>query len=147
MKLFDIYTLWIGKEAAFLNKFQSNDQLYAQAQTFWNKLESNSIVFFGILLLLGIGLACYYYTPFNKMAGRHYHPKWWVIFMVICFVSTLLVTLGTAYFFIAEPKLEGAFMLEFKLSLVNSLYATILYFLTSYIYCNWLPTNAYRLLK
>lgn len=146
MKLFDIYTLLIGKEAAFLNKFQQNDQLYAQAQAFWNKLENNSIVFFGLLILFGVGWAWYYYTPFNNMAGRHYHPKWWLIFMVICFVSTLLLTLGTAYF-IAEPKLDGAFTLEFNLSLVNSLYATVLYLFISWIYCNWLPTNAYRLLK
>jgi len=146
MKLFDIYTWATGKQASFLNNFNGNDQLYAQAQQFWNTLESNAIVYFAIFFLLGIGLAYYYYTPFNNQPGRHYHPKWWGIFLGVCFVSTLLLTLGAAYL-IATPKLDGAFTLELKLSLVNSLYACVLYVLTSWVYCNWLPTNAYRLLK
>lgn len=146
MKLFDIYTLWIGKESDFCNKFQSQDDLYKQAKDFWETLGNLSFVFLIILLVLGIGSAFFYYTPFNKMAGRHYHPKWWLIFMVICFVSTLLFTLGAAYLF-AEPKLDGAFMLEFNLSLVNSIYATVLYLFISWLYCNYFPTNAYRLLQ
>ena len=43
MKLFDIYTWATGKQASFLNNFNGNDQLYAQAQQFWNTLESNAI--------------------------------------------------------------------------------------------------------
>ena len=74
MKLFDIYTWSTGKQASFLNNFNGNDQLYAQAQQFWNTLESNAIVYFAIFFLLGIGLAYYYYTPFrealsSKMVG------------------------------------------------------------------------------
>lgn len=146
MKLFDIYTWATGKQASFLNNFNGNDELYAQAQSFWHTLETNAIVYAAIFIIFGIGWACYYYTPFNNQPHRHYHPKWWGIFLGICFVTTLLLTFVSAYL-IATPKLNGAITLELTLSLVNSLYACGLYLLTSYIYCNWLPTNAYRLLK
>lgn len=145
MKLFDIYTFWIGKQASFLNNFNGNDQLYDQAQQFWNTLESNAIVYFAIFFLLGIGLAYYYYTPFNNLPGRHYHPKWWGAFLGICFGTTFVLTLVAAYL-IATPKLNGSFWLEVRLSFVNAFYAVLLYLAVSYVYCKckWLPSNAYR---
>lgn len=147
MKLFDIYSKVIGSKASFLNGFQNNDELYAQAQSFWSKLESNAYIFLALFLLLGFGLSLYYYKPFNNRPGRHYQPKYWWIGMAICFVATLLITLLAAYL-IAEPKLTGSLGLELKLSLINGLYAVILYFVTSFIYCNGgFTTNAYRYLK
>lgn len=53
MKLFDIYNWAIGSKASFLNSFQNEEELYAQAQQFWNGLESNAFIFAGIFLLMG----------------------------------------------------------------------------------------------
>lgn len=53
MKLFDIYNWAIGSKASFLNSFQNEEELYAQAQQFWNGLESNAFIFAGIFLVMG----------------------------------------------------------------------------------------------
>ena len=65
---------------------------------------------------------------------------------IITFVTSFATTLVFEYI-VATPKLDGAFMLEVKIALGNAIYATLVYFITSFVWCNWLPTNAYRLLK
>lgn len=146
MSLFNLYTWATGSKAAFLNSFQNQDELYNQAQAFWNGLENSAIAFVGIFAFTGLLLGCIYYGPYNNVPGRHYHPKHWAILLGVCALITFIVTLGTAYL-IQEPKLNGAWSIEIKLSLANMLYALFIYFLTSVIYCNYLPTNAYRLFK
>ncbi|EGN57443.1 hypothetical protein PRBRB14_21960 [Hallella multisaccharivorax DSM 17128] len=146
MSLFNLYTWATGSKAAFLNSFQNQDEQYEQAQAFWNGLENNAIAFVGLFLALGIAWAWFYYGPYNNMPGRHYRPTHWCIFLGICAVSTFVFTLGAAYL-IQAPKLDGAWSIEIKLSLANTLYAVIIYIITSIIYCSYLPTNAYRLLK
>ena len=61
-------------------------------------------------------------------------------------VSTLLLTFGFEYF-AAHPSLNGAVLLELKIAIGNALYASLLYFVTSFVWCNWFPTNAYRWFK
>lgn len=146
MKLFDIYNWAIGSKASFLNSFQNEEELYAQAQQFWNGLESNAFIFAGIFLVMGAVWAWTYYGRYNNKPGRHYHPKHWVLLLALCAVLTFCLTLGAAYLYEA-PKLNGAWPLEIKLSLANTLYALIIYILGSVIYCNYLPTNAYRLFR
>ena len=99
-----------------------------------------------IFVVLGVALAAIYYKPYNDKPGRHYRPTHWLLFMVVAFVLTLLVTWGFEYIAV-KPVLKGALMLEFKVALGNAIYATGLYFLTSLVWCNALPTNAYRLFK
>lgn len=146
MNLINIYTLAIGSKASFLNRFSNSEELYAQAQVFWSKLDSNAYIFALLFLIMGVALAWYYYVPFNKQPGRHYHPKYWLIIMVCCFVATFLFTLLAAYLS-AKPNLTGTWPLELKLSLVNGLYSLGIYLIVSLVYCNGLSTNAYRLLK
>lgn len=147
MNLFTIYTFLTGSKAAFLNNFEDNGQLYAQAQSFWGALEGSAYIYLVEFLVLGVGLALYYYGQFNEQPGRHYKPKFWWIGMGLCFLLTLIATFIAAYL-IADPKLTGTLSIEFRLALANGLYAVGIYFITSVIYCNLnLPTNAYRYLK
>lgn len=146
MNLINIYFL-IGSKASFLNRFRDNDALYSQAQNFWNELDDSAYIFILLFLVLGIGLAWYYYQPFNNQPGRHYHPKYWLGGLIACFIITLFLTLIMAYL-MATPKLTGTWPLELKLSLNNAIYSFITYIITSFIYCNiGLPTNAYRIFK
>ena len=148
MKLLGLYKWIIGTMSDFVKQFQDNETLYIQAKKFWGNLESWSIIIVLIFILLGAIMAWSYYKPFNEKPGRHYKPKYWVIFGVITFVLSFLVTLGFEYFAL-PPKLDGAFVLELKLALANALYSTLgVYLFVSWVWCQFnLPTNAYRRIK
>jgi len=146
MKLLKLYSLFAGSMKDFAKPFKDNENLYNQAMSFWGKLENYSIIIVVIFIVLGLSMAIWYYKPFNNSPGRHYTLKYWLIFLISTFVFTFAVTLGFEYLAVA-PKIDGAFLLETKIALGNACYATILYFFTSFVWCNWLPTNAYRLFK
>lgn len=132
--------------ADFAKPFSENRALYDQAKGFWNKLENSSLIIVLIFLVLGIAWAAYYYTSYNNNPGRHYTPKHWILMLLVTVVVTFLVTLGFEYFAV-EPKINGAFLLEVKIAIGNAFYATLAYLLTSIVWCNTLPTNAYRMFK
>ena len=147
MKLLKLYQWITGTMADFTKPFQDNDALYKQAQAFWKQLDVSSIIFVAIFLLLGIVMASIYYKPFNDKPGRHYKPKYWIYFLLTTFVLTLLVTLGCECA-IAQPKLDGSFVLELKIAVANAIYSSFIYIFVSWIWCQFnLPTNAYRLIK
>lgn len=130
----------------FVNQFRNNEVLYNQARAYWNKMESSSVIILIIFLVLGISLAIFYYQPYNNKPGRHYTPKHWLIFLGVTFLSTFLITWGFEYFAF-KTSLDGATMLHIKIALGNAIYASLLYFVVSVIWCLWLPTNAYRIFK
>lgn len=146
MKLLTLYRWFIGTMHQFISQYQNNETFYNQARTFWNNLESKSLFVIIIFIIAGIAFAAYYYTGFNNMPGRHYKPKYWWIFMAVTFVIALLFTFLFLYFAV-PPSLNNSGWLEFKLSLGNALYATVIYAITSLVWCNAFPTNAYRYLK
>ena len=147
MKLLGLYKWIIGTMSDFVKQFQNNETLYDKARAFWGDLESYSIFIVLLFLLGGIGMSWFYYTPFNNQTGRHYKPKYWWFFLGITFISSLLVTLGFEYLAL-PPKLDGSFLLEFKIAVANAIYSSLVYVLISWIWCQFnLPTNAYRYLK
>lgn len=146
MKLLPIYKLFAGGLPEFTRPFQDNEALFKQAQAFWNKLESVSPFILLIFVVMGIGLAIYYYQPYNNKPGRRYHPRHWLYFLLYTFFLTLIITLSFEYIAVA-PKINGSFILELKIALGNAVYATLLYFITSVVWCNTAPTNAYRIFK
>ncbi len=131
----------------FCKPFQNNENLYNQARNFWNQLESSSALAIFIFVGLGILIAVLYYKPFNDQPGRHYHPRYWAIFWLSTLILTFLLTL-LALYLACPPKLNGSLILEVKIALANSIYASVIYLLVSWLWCqlNW-PTNAYRLIK
>lgn len=147
MKLLKLYEWITGTMADFTKPFRNNDILYNQARAFWGRLDVSSIIIVAIFVLLGIAMAYTYYGPFNNKPGRHYKPKYWWSYLCATFILTLLVTLGCEYV-IAQPKLDGSFVLELKIAVANAIYSSIIYLIISWIWCQFnLPTNAYRYLK
>lgn len=143
-----LYKWFAGTQNEFTRQFQNNEQLFNQAQRFWNQLNGAIWAIFIAMLVIGIGFAIYYYTAYNNRPHRHYTlPKW---FMTLgkTILSTFFISLILLYIF-AKPKLNDALETEFLISLGNSLYAGVLYFFTSVIWCNcnFLPTNACRIFK
>ena len=146
MKLLKLYDWIAGSMTDFSSQFKNNVALYNQARAFWNKLEGSSSIIVLIFVVLGIALAAFYYKPYNNLPGRHYTPKHWFLFLAVTFVITFLLTLGFEYFAV-EPHLIGSMLLEVKIALGNAIYASILYFVVSFLWCNFFPTNAYRWFK
>ena len=135
MKLLKLYEWIAGKMTDFLSQFQNNESLYQQARVFWNKLEGISTILLIIFLVLGILLAFFYYKPYNNKPGRHYTPAHWLFFLLVAFIAGFAVTYGVEY------------LMEFMIALGNAIYASAVYFIVSVLWCNFLPTNAYRLFK
>ncbi len=138
---------WIaGNMSDFTKQFEGNENLQSQARSFWRSLDNYSIVSVLIFVIIAIGVATMYYKPFNNKPGRHYLPKYWFMFWLVSFIVSLLVTFGLEYI-CCEPKLNGATLIEFKIALANAIYTALLFLFISIIWCNILPTNAYRIFK
>lgn len=146
MKVLKLYTWFTGSVNDFTKPFQNNETLLKQAKAFWSNLEGFSIVIMLLFIVGGVLFAVDYYTRYNNKPGRHYTPKCWLWYMLYTFLSVLVITFLTEYLAVT-PKLDGAFMLEIKVAILNALYAIGLYFVVSVIWCNTAPTNAYRLFK
>lgn len=146
MKPLSFYEWITGSMSDFTRPFQENEALYNQAKAFWRHLDSATGLTIAIFIVIGIVMAVIYYKPYNEKPGRRYKPTHWLIFLVATFLLTLLVT-GLYEYIAVKPTLNGAGMLEFKVALGNALYSAVLYFLTSVAWCNFFPTNAYRLFK
>ncbi len=146
MKLLDVLYTWIaGSKAEFANQFRNNDALYSQALAFWNKLSGTFLWLFIVLLLVCFMAAYIYFGPYNNRPGRHYKPTHWCGALVINFVIILIGSFLIEYF-IADPRLDGAMVLEIKIALINAFYSLLLYLLFSWIWRKYFPTNAYRCL-
>ena len=142
--------LWpfIGSKVSFLKPYEGEGMatMYQQALGFWNKLDSVSPIFVIIFLAVGILMAYLYYGPYNEQAHRHYLVKHWVKFLVVCAVISLIATFAVAYVAV-PPRMNGTLSMEILLAINNAVYAAAVFLATSFVWCNWLPTNAYRLLK
>lgn len=130
----------------FTKPFQENEALFNQAKAFWRHLDSYMMIVIAVFIVFGIALAAAYYKPYNDKPGRHYRPVSWSIFLALTFVSTFVVTLVFECI-VVKPVLDGATILEIKIAFGNAIYASVLYFITSVVWCNALPTNAYRIFK
>ena len=135
----------LPSKGKFLNGF--NEQLRQQADLVWRQLDGLTLILLAVGIVLGIGLAIYYYTGYNELPGRHYKIKHWAIWGVISFVITLLATVLIEYICIKTNLNTGLTSLYWLCALNNALYCIILYFVTSAIWCNFLRTNAYKFLK
>lgn len=146
MSLINLFFL-LPSKGEFLHGFDKNDQLKSQAIEVWKQLDSYSPILLGITAILGIGLAILYYTWFNNRPGRHYKVKFWLIGLVIAVVLSYVVTLFFEYTFIKTNLSSGLTSLYLRCAASNAIYCDFLYVITSGIWCNFLPTNAYRFLK
>lgn len=114
------------------------------ATKFWTALDSNDIWMFLIMLLLTTIICWAYYIPFNKRAGRHYHPGYCAFFGLI---ACLLSGVATYLFCLGIVKVSYDTSLVMKMCFMNALYSLIWFFVCSLFFCNKSSTNAYRWLK
>lgn len=146
MRPIGLYEWIAGSQHEFTRQFQDNEQLFNQALRFWNQLNGAVWSILIAMAVIGIGIAIYYYTAYNNHPHRHYTFLKWLMWLGITILSTFFVSIVLLYFF-AEPKLKGAGGTELLISLGNSIYAGLIYFITSAFWCNVGTTNAYRLFK
>ena len=142
-----LYGWVLPNQAQYLNGYKNNEQLYNMARSFWNGLDSASIYFLISTIVVAILLACYYYYGYNKLPGRKYKVSHWTLWLGVTAVVTILFTLVLGSVMVSSTLPDkGEFIL--KISLINGLYASAVYFIVSVIICNLpVPTNAYRFLK
>lgn len=146
MSMINIFFL-LPSKGKFLQNFAHNEQLKAQADLVWRQLDGHSLILLVLTTCLGIGLAIYYYTGYNDKPGRHYKIKHWAIWGGISFVLSFIGTLAIEYFCIKTNIRTGLTGLYLSCALHNAIYCVGLYVMTSFVWCNCLPTNAYRFLK
>ncbi len=146
MKLLELYKWLIGTVSDFSKPFRENEELLNEARKFWRSLEGYSLFIVFLFIFLGAVLAVTYYTYWNNKPGRHYKPKDWLIYLLATFIICFLVTFGIEYL-LCPPHLSGAVSLELKIAFGNALYSVGIYLIVSFIWCNLLPTNAYRIFK
>lgn len=146
MKPIELYGWIAGSQSDFTKPFQKNEALYNQAKVFWGNLNGSMAFIIAIFLILGIAFAAYYYMPYNNSPGRHYKPIHWLFFLAMALAFPFALTWGFESIAV-KPVLKGAVMLEMKIALCNAVYASLVYIITSVVWCNALPTNAYRYFK
>ena len=114
------------------------------ATKFWTALDSNDIWMFLIMLLLTTIICWFYYIPFNKKSGRHYHPGYCALFGLI---AALLSGVATYFFCFGIVKVSYDTSLVMKMCFMNALYSLIWFIICSFVFCNFSSTNAFRWLK
>lgn len=145
MLTLSIYKPFMPKESAFLDGLDINEQEYGEE--FLDSLASCEM--FSLYVIFGVALfTCIsYYTWYNNIVkpwGYHYRKRHWFVWMII---SMVLMSVGT---YIIENRclvnidLPGTSEFIFMLYVVNLLFIVLVYFFLSMIWCNCLPTNAYR---
>ena len=145
MNIIKIFFL-LPSKSKFLQGF-SDEKLRNMAESVWQNLNSLSPVLLIITALFGIGFAIFYYTGYNEMPGRHYKIRHWGCFAVVACVLSFFCTLAIEYFMIKTSLNAGVTPLYWLCALNNAAYCFILYFLTSFVWCNMCSTNAYKFLK
>lgn len=146
MNVISIFFL-LPSKGKFLQNFAQNEQLKAQAEQVWRRLDDLSLVLLIMTVFIGIGLAVYYYTSYNEMPGRHYKVKHWGIWAAVAFALSLVGTVLIEYFGIKTNIKSGLTSLYWLCALNNAIYCFILYFFTSLVWCNFFRTNAYKFLN
>ena len=144
MKALDLYFCSFSD---FAKPFREDETLYNQARQFWSHLDNIAWIVFGLAIIVGISSAVTYYTIYNNMTNRHYKPIHWWLFMLCTLLLTLVATISIELCF-AKTSLNGALWVEWKIALINIIYALLVFCFVSFVWCNTsLPTNAYRYLK
>lgn len=137
----------LPSKGKFLQGFAHNDELKVQADQVWRQLDGLSLILLIVAVVLGLGLAAFYYTGYNELPGRHYKISHWAIWAGITTVVALIVTAIIEYVGIQTRITSGLTFLYWLCAINNALYALFMYFITSVVWCNFFRTNAYKFLK
>lgn len=147
MGMLNLYDWGLPNQAEHLARYKDNEPLYNMARVLWADLNSASMYFLVTAVVVAIVAACYYYYGYNKLPGRKYKVSHWAIWIGITAAVTILLTMVLGNVMVSSTlKEQVGFIL--RISLINGLYASAVYFIVSIVICNLpVPTNAYRFLK
>ena len=133
---------WFTTKKAYLAPYADDESAKKAATKLWTSVDKGDFIPFLTMLALAIIICWMYYFPFNKQAGRHYHPKYWAIFFVITLLAVLGLSFALLNFAIAKNASFDVWFLV-KCSLMNTLYAAFVYLITSAIINRTGKSNAY----
>ena len=147
MRMLNLYDWGLPNQAEHLNRYKDNEPLYNMARSLWSSIDSASMYFLAAAFAVAIVVVCFYYYGYNKLPGRKYRIRHWTIWLAITAIITIGLTMILGNAMVSSTlKEQVGFIL--RISLINGVYASAIYFIASFIICNLpVPTNAYRFLK
>ena len=132
---------WFTSKKDYLKPFADNESAKKAATKLWTAIDTNDWIPFVLMIILTIAICLYYYFPFNKMPGRHYHPKWCAMFCLVAVVLVFLSSFAECWLIAKNPGFDKGFLV--KVSAVNVLYALLLDFIVSIFIIKSGKSNAY----
>lgn len=149
MKITDLYGWTLPDQAEFIGRFRDNEVLVRYARDLWASLDSCAVWFVIAFAIMAIMFACVYYGPYNNRPGRHYKSRYWILWMGIDVLLTVVITLLIGLIGVDSPLLPQKIGMLVRISGANMVYSAVVYFVVSLFVCNmpFLKTNAYRFLK
>lgn len=143
----NLYDWGLPNQNQYLAERKDNEALYNQARSLWNSIDTANIYFLVTAFAVAMILVCFYYYVYNKLPGRKYRITHWAIWLAVTAVLTIILTFVLGDVLVNSGLNEkSGFIL--RISLINGLYASVIYLIASLVICNLpVPTNAYRFLK
>lgn len=136
---------WLAPtKSDFLSRFSgdgTDSELYRRAEQLWAALDERALWCLVALIIFAIASALYYYFWFNKKPGRHWRPKYWLVFLAVEVGLAALVTFGIIA--TAKPAVSGLTALAMRVALCAAIYAALVYWLCSVVIRHTRKTNAY----
>lgn len=150
-KLFDIFYGWaLPGLSSVISPYRQNEQMTSLIKTFYLKLQSNSLWFLLIAVIISVLMFVVYYWPYNNKPGRHYTSLKWLMFLGISVASAFVLTFCIGAFIKCPISLIWWRIIA-TVAGVNALYALSIYFILSLFICQISPTvtktNAYLFMK
>lgn len=150
MDIFDLSWLYewaTGDVTEFTEPYVSDNEKFMQMQDWWFDFEGTYWLFVLFFIALGfMGTVLYYSFLTNTPGKRFFTPIWWACIGLASMALTFAFTFVYEYVFLNDV-IASVWWIEFKLAFVNAVYAGMVYLVLSFIWCNWMPTNAYRCLS
>lgn len=135
---------YVGKAVESISDPEEIERKKRLATKFWTTLNANDIWMVLMMIVLTTTICWFYYMPFNKQPGRHYHPGYCAFFG---FLSVLLTGIATYLFCMFIVKVSYDYNLIIKMCCLNAFYSLLWFLACSWVFCNKSSTNAYRWLK
>lgn len=132
---------WFTTKKTYLSPYMDDESAKKAATKLWNSIDNGDILLFGLMFLITILICIFYFFPFNKMPGRHYHPKWWAIFGIVSIIVSFAATYLGCNLIAKNPGFDCGFLI--KVSAVNTLYSSLIYVIASAIINRTGKSNAY----
>ena len=132
---------WFTSKKEYLSNYADNESAKKAATRLWNAIESGEIFLIITMIVLTVAICWFYYFPFNNKSGRHYRPKYWAIAGAINLIAVALTTWGLCCILTPNPSFDYWFLTE--VTIVNTIYALVLYYIISNIINRKGESNAY----